>query len=526
MTQQKKPSRRGFLGTAAVATGAAVTMTAKSYADVPKANEAVRVGFLGVGGRCQQHIDVILKMAGEKKNVKPVAVCDVWDGDFKKGFVRATGKYNGQGLLPAAKRCEVENDGKHVTKDYRHVIDQKDVDMVCIASPDHWHAKMTIDALAAGKHVYCEKPMTRTIAEAQAVVDAWKKTKQVMTVGVQSMADPTWRMAHDYIKAGNIGHVMQGQTSYYRNSKGGQWRYYSLTKDMNPTTIDWDMFLGHKFEVAGEKVGPTPDKMPFDRAVFGQWRCYWPFGGGMFTDLFVHQTTHLIAAMGVRYPKRVVGGGGIYLEYDGRDVPDVAAVVADYNEGCQVLVTATMCNDHRIEEVIRGHTGTLVFDRKPIKKDDPKSPQEFGYTILPQSIGNAPKGPSGEVIKEGEFVSGGLKGDDTYALWENHLKCVAEQNQDTFCTPELGAAAFSTVNMGVQSYRFGKALFWDKEARKPVDADASWAAMWEKRSQERGKPNQIMGWTGGDKGSTLEPDAYQKLEGPWKDKTTDPADGK
>ncbi len=90
---------------------------------------------------------------------------------------------------------------------------------------------------------------------------------------------------------------------------------------MNPKTVDWNMFLGHQFHVKeGVPLGP---KIPFDRAVFGQWRCYWPFGGGMFTDLFVHQTTHLISAMGVRYPGRVVGGGGLYLEYDGRDVPDV-----------------------------------------------------------------------------------------------------------------------------------------------------------------------------------------------------------
>ena len=516
--KKSKPSRRGFFAASAVG-ATALSMTAKSYAEIKGANEAVRIGFLGVGGRCQQHIDVILKMQAEKKLVKPVAACDVWDGDAKKGFVRATNTYNGQGLYPSAKRMGIEDDKKHVTKDYRHVLDQKDVDMVVVASPDHWHAKMTIDALGAGKHVYCEKPMTRTIAEAHAVVDAWKKTPLTMTVGVQSMADPTWRLAYDYIKAGNIGHVMQAQTSYYRNSTVGQWRYYSLTKDMNPTTIDWDMFLGHKFEVAGEKVGPTPDKVPFDRAIFGQWRCYWPFGGGMFTDLFVHQTTHLIAAMGVRYPRRVVGGGGIYLEYDTRDVPDVATVVADYDEGCQVIITATMGNDHRIEEVIRGHTGTLVFESKPSKKDDPKSPREYGFTIVPQGIGGTPKGPSGDIPKDGEFVSGGMKttDNDTYALWENHLKCVQDKSQDTFSTPALGAAAFTTVNMGAQSYRTGKALFWDKEARKPVEADSSWAAQWEERSKKRGKPNQIIGWTGGDKGSTLTPPDYQKLEGPWID---------
>ena len=105
------------------------------------------------------------------------------------------------------------------------------------------------DAFKAGKDVYCEKPMTRTIAESQAVVDAAKEHKRVMTVGVQSMADPTWREAYDYIKKGNIGHVFQGQTSYYRNSLVGQWRYYPLNQTMNPQTIDWDMWLGHRFSV-------------------------------------------------------------------------------------------------------------------------------------------------------------------------------------------------------------------------------------------------------------------------------------
>jgi predicted dehydrogenase len=507
-----------------VAAGAAMAFTAASYDRVYGANENLRVGFVGVGGRCQQHIDVVLKMKDEGKGVAPVAVCDVWDGDFTKGMDRKTGIAKGQGLLPSAKRCGINaDDQNHVTKDYHRVLDQKDVDIVVVATPDHWHARITIDALMAGKAVYCEKPMTRTIAEAIAVVDTWKKTKRVMTVGVQSMADPTWRLAHEYIRAGNIGKVLMGQTSYFRNSDVGQWRYYSITKDMNPKTVDWDMFLGHKFDVGGEKLGPAAKDMPFDRAVFAQWRCYWPFGGGMFTDLFVHQTTHLIAAMGVRFPRRVVGAGGIYMEYDTRDVPDVATIAADYDEGCQLLISSTMCNDHRIEEVIRGHTGTLVFESKPTNPMDPKSPKEFGYTVLPQNIQSAPRGPGGDVLKEGTWVPGGLKGDDTYALWENFLAHVRTGDQDTFSTPALGAAAFSTVNMGVQSYRFGKALFWDKEARRTVDADPSWAAAWEKRSKERGSPNHIMGWTGGDKGSKLIPPDYMKLAGPWVD-GKDPAE--
>src|SRR5262245_62606423 len=143
--------RRDFVKSG-VAAGAAVAFTAASYDRVHGANEDLRIGFLGVGGRCQQHIDVILKMQGEKAGVVPVAACDVWDGDFTKGMNRKTGIASGQGLFPAAKRCGIDqNDRQHVSKDYRVILDQKDMDIFCIVTQDNWHARMTIDAMSAVK---------------------------------------------------------------------------------------------------------------------------------------------------------------------------------------------------------------------------------------------------------------------------------------------------------------------------------------------------------------------------------------
>ncbi len=496
-------NRRDFLKDTA-AGAAALSLTAASAGRVLGANERIGVAFLGTGGRCQAHIDHINRFKKDNKGVTSVAVCDVWDGN----------KEVGRGLYFSADKCGLSHDDKaHVTKDYRRVLDLKEVDVVCIATPDHWHAKMAIDAAAAGKDVCCEKPMTKTVDEAHAVVDAMKKHNRVMTVGVQSMADARWLRAYDLIRSGKIGHVAQAQTSYYRNSDVGQWRYYKLTKDMTPKTIDWDMFLGHQFEVFPST--PLAAKMSFDRAIYGQWRCYWPFGGGMFTDLFVHQTTHMIAAMGVRYPARVVGAGGVYLEYDQRDVPDVATVVADYDEGCQLIITATMINRYPIEEVIRGHLGTIKF-----MKD--------GFEL----IADNPKGGAGiparlEETLKGEYVDcHPPKGRDadTAALWLNFLECVRARKRDTLSTPELGAAAFTTVNLGVQSYREGRVVFWDRSARKPMPADNTWATRWEERSKRRGKPNQIIGWQAGDTGSLLQPPEYQKLAGPWTN-GKDPADG-
>ncbi len=487
MSEESKLSRRGFLETAGIATGALAAASVfphPAVGAVKGANDRINFAILGPGGRAQAHIDVLNKMKGEGKAVDTIAVADV----FQRAREEAQKK-------TGAKQCE---------NDYRKVLENKDVDAVVIATPDHWHAKMTIDACDAGKDVYCEKPMTHTIDEARRVVDAVQRNKRVMTVGVQSTSDPRWRTANDLIKAGKIGHVMQAQTSYYRNSSVGQWRYYDLTEDMNPRTIDWKMFLGTEF-------GLAPD-MPFNRAKYHQWRCYWEFGGGMYTDLFVHQLTHLITAMGVRFPRRVVGAGGLYMEYDGRDVPDVATVVADYDEGCQVIVTATMCNDHPIEEVIRGHTGTLNFTGD-------------GFDILPQKLSNKPGTPNKKVSDAREHVAVSVPRDDTRALWDHFIECLRSRNPETLCPAELGYAAITTVNMGVKSYREGKALFFDKATGEVSEADPSWAARWEERSELRGKPNQIIGWHAGLEGSELVPEPYQKLEGDWIN-GKDPAAGK
>ena len=524
MSKAKKLNRRTFLkGTAAA--GAALTLTAASAKRVYGANERIGVGFVGVGGRCQAHLEIIDKMSKAGKGVAPVAVCDVWDGHEGEYLNDKKEKRTyAQGLYPSAKKVGLNvDDKKHVVKDFRKLLDLPEVDVVVCATPDHWHAKICIEAAKAKKNIYCEKPMTKTIEEAQAVVKAAQENNVVMTVGVQSMADPTWLKAHEQIAKGKIGHVAQAQTSYYRNSLEGQWRYYRLYKEMNPKTIDWNMFLGHKFEVTkGVPLGP---EISFDRAVFGQWRCYWPFGGGMFTDLFVHQTTHMISAMGVRYPARVVGGGGLYLEYDERDVPDVATIVADYDEGCQLSVTATMISAYPVEEVIRGRLGTIKFVAGGFQviKDNPAGgasiPARLEKSVEPSETVECP-------FPEG-FTRGPKDGwgnnNDTALLWTNFLECVRSKKRDTLSTPELGAAAFTTVALGVLSYRTGKVLFWDKELRRAKEADSSWSQRLEARSKNRGKPSQVMGWKADDLGSVLVPKEYQKLAGPWKgDK--DPAD--
>ncbi len=497
--------RRKFLGSAA-----ALSLSASSYAKITGSNARLGIGFLGCGGRAQAHIDLINRMAAGGHAVAPVAVCDVWEGLEDEYEVHFGGKLArrryAQGLFPSARKCQLEiTDRSRVTRDYRVVLDRKDVDIVCIATPDHWHGRMTVDALHAGKDVFVEKPMTRTPAEAIAVLDAWQQSPRVVTVGVQSLADAVWFQAFDRIRTGSIGHIAQAQTGTFRNDIRGQWRFYRLTPNMTPQTIDWDLFLGHQFELAGRPIGPSPREQRFDRATFAQWRCQSTFCGGPLTDLLTPNITHLIAAMGVRFPARVTAGGGLYLEYDGRTVPDVATIVADYEEGCQLVATAATITGYPLEEVIRGRLGTIKFVKGGFQvfRDDPTRGNTFPARF------DQPPTPS-------EVIAVEAPRNETEALWENFLQCVRDRQRSTFCPPDLAAAAIAVTGMAEACYQTGQAaLFWDRDRREVTARDSGWANRWAARSQAKGQPNQVFGWSGHDSGSTLQPPHYQKLAGPW-----------
>jgi predicted dehydrogenase len=499
MSEPQAPpvDRRDFLRSTA-SVGGALSLSAVGYGRVPGANDRLGVAFLGCGGRAQAHIHAILKLKQDGHAIAPVAVCDVWDGledsyehEFPPG--QFTRRNYSQGLYPSAKKCGLSaNDAACVTKDYRRVLDLEDADVVCIATPDHWHARMTLDALAAGKDVYVEKPMTRTAGEAQAVADSARKFNRVVVVGAQGMADPSWQKAYELVRSNRIGPVVQAQTGVHRNDVRGQWRYYRLSPKMTPRTVDWDLFLGHQFEVNGEPLGPSPKEVPFDRAIFAQWRCYGTFAGGVFTDLLAHKATQLLAATGLRYPRRVVGTGGLYWEHDGREVPDVATLIADFDEGCQLVFTATTVSGYPVEEVIRGRLGSIKFVKGALQliKDDPTR-----ASGLPQRLEKA--------VEPTESIVVTPPANETHALWEHFLACVRERNRATLCPPDLGAAAVTIAAMGVASYRSGQVLTWDKEQRRIVAADGTWAERWEARSRAK------------ERFAGMLPPKYMDLAGPW-----------
>ena len=480
-----KPSRRDFITTSSAAAVAATVavQSAQAAEESSSPNQKLRIGFIGPGGRgFGAHVKRLTKLAVEGQPIELVAVCDVYNKHRERAarhIKQATGK------------------APNEYEDYLDMIAKEDLDAVCIGTPDHWHHKQTVDALNAGLHVYCEKPMTKTVEEAISVLKTWRKSGKVMQVGVQSTSLPLWPQVNKLLTEGKLGKVLMYQTEFFRNSAMGQWRYYALEPEMTPKNINWKKWLGVE-----EGLAEYED---FDRAKYKQWRRFWAYGSGMFTDLFVHRTTSMLKATGLRFPARVCGAGGIFIEYDGRDVPAVATVVADFPEGVQGLVTATMaCQDTPIAQAIRGHFGSFVFGNG----------EEFdAFDYVPER----PQVTRNSKLKKETIETAQVK-DTTYAHFKNWVEAMVA-NDPSMCNndPELGAAAITTVILGAQSYRQGKIFHFDDSDYAVHDANDSWATNWEKRSAERGKPNHIKGWSAGDLGSVLEEPDHMKLAGPWVD---------
>ena len=359
---------------------------------------------------------------------------------------------------------------------------------------------MLVAAPFRDERLFINAHVSSTCDEAKQVVQAWKSSGCVMQVGVQSTSLPVWDMAGEMINDGKLGKVVQFQTGCARNGKFGMSRHNVITKEMTPQTVDFRRFFG----VA---EGLAPD-MPFDRAIFGQWRCYWPFGYGMYSDLFVHRVTGMLKATGLRNPGRVVGGGGIFLEYDDREVADVASIIADFHEGVQGLVSSTMVSEElKLDHLIRGHHGLIRFE-----KNCSGNSGKGTFELVPER----PQVTLNSKLKRETFDTA-TKHDINTMHFANWLDAIDAGKPSTVNNdPELGAAAVTLVNLAVRSYREGKVFHVDR-AGNISDGNSSWADRWEEMSKAKAKPNHVPGWKAGDTGSVMYPPDYQKLAGPWID---------
>jgi predicted dehydrogenase len=289
------------------------------------ANDQIGMGFIGVGIRGSYLLESFQAIPG----VRPLIAADVYDGHLEHAKEATGGKIE-------------------TTRDYHAVLARKDVDAVAIATPDHWHRQMMLDALAAGKHVYVEKPISWSIEQGRELVAAAEKSGKVVMVGSGVKTSPLTVKAREIIKSGVLGKVNMVRMENNRNSPEGAW-VYPIPPDAGPQTIDWQRFLG-----------PAP-KRPFDPKIFFRWRCWWEYSGGVATDLFVHMLSGLHEMMDVTGPASVVSQGGIYRWDDGRTVPDVMNSVYEYPQGFIADIYVNLGNQHgNIGTVVMGSEGTLV----------------------------------------------------------------------------------------------------------------------------------------------------------------------
>lgn len=407
-------SRRSFLQSAG-AVAATTALSAKSYARVIGANDRILVGFVGAGGQGTGHLHVIRALT-TRNNVDGIIVADCWRKRAEEG-------------------ASVFANAKAAT-DYRRVLDDKQVDYVTIATPEHWHSKVTIDALDAGKPVYCEKPMTHTIPEGLAVVKKQKETKLPLQVGVQALSDDSYGAAAIAIRKGVLGKVVQAQIEYVRRyDSQGPWRDPDLQPSMpKPADLDWDTWLGH-----APKIGWNPHH-------YFEWRNYSQYSGGICTDLFIHRITRIMKACDLGYPRRVVGMGGIWQWPDGRDLPDNFEMICEYPRGMTVYVLGTMSNRVGLDHVIRGYRGTMYFTQQ----------------------GWVAKDKDGKVLaehKEGQKSREDMHNHHTNL--HNHLR----NGEPLACPVELGMAGVMAVCMANESWRTSQMIAWDAEKEQMVPAN-------------------------------------------------------
>lgn len=399
---------------------------AASATRVAGAGGRTRVGVIGVGNIGTRHLQRrLLPMMRQDGILDVVAASDIYD--------RA--KFRARELIGLSDR-----DVHHA---YEDLLARDDVDAVVIATPDHWHARMAIDAMRAGKDVYLEKPMSRTIAEARAIAAAARETGRILQVGSQWVSDPAYREARDMIRSGLTGPVVMAQSSYSSNHVSGVWQYH-VDEEADPTTVDWKRFLGG-----------APEQ-PFSGERFFRWRKYWDYSGGIGTDFLYHRLSPLLYAVGPRFPERVGGHGGIYL-FRNREVPDTYSTTIEYSD--MVINLVGSCGS-QASNVLHG---PAIFG------------QRASISMSPGLVEALPEGIYAEEFHRRtgkDRVHIEVDNRDQQKARTAHmldfLHCVRSRQKPVF-DAYFGYQVMVAIKLGVDSYRSGKLMCFDPQSERVLD---------------------------------------------------------
>ena len=426
-------SRREFLATTAFAAGVAAFAgrglsagPSKSTLPIPRAkprvklgkDDPIRVALIGCGGMGNGHLDALMRQNERSdESVHIAAVCDCCSLKVDEAVKKCSEK---QGF---------EVDG---VANYKDLLERDDIHAVLIAAPEHWHGEMARDAIAAGKDVYCEKPMTLRLDDALHLREVQNANPDILVqVGTQKMMLPKYNEAQRLLNEGAIGHPTFSQTSYCRNSKNGEWLYYAIRPDIKPgETLDWKMWCGH----LGERE--------WDPAVYARWRRYKDFSTGIVGDLLVHEVTPLMMALQCGYPSRVVATGGHYIDKDMENHDQVNLQVQFGEKDHTMIVAGSTCNDAGLETMIRGHKATMYLGSNNV-------------VVRPQRI-------YVEEVEE-QTVECPSIGNDQDALRLDWLQCI--RSREAVKSPvEFATQVMVAVDLATRSMWEGKAFEFDAES--------------------------------------------------------------
>lgn len=417
-------SRRTFVKSSA----AAALASGPAVLSALGANDRITLGWIGGGSRGNYLKERFY--VGKNENAQIGYVCDAYDGNIAraKDRVQTMG-----GNIPKA------------TKDYRDVLADESIDAVVIATPEHLHHRMTLDALKAGKHIYIEKPLAHTIEEGEEILKAVKAAGKVVQVGTQNRSNSLYHFAKDMVDQGMVGEVHYVRAFWYRNSlpDNPAWRY-NIPEDASLRNTDWDKFLG------------SAPKRAFDKRRYYQWRLYWDYSGGISTDLLVHQTDIANFVTSKKVPLSCMASGGIYRwtdPNDDREVPDCLSAVYEYPGKFHLNYSCYFGNDHfGYGEQIMGNEGTVeILNRQYLN-------------FYPESFRGKPPGH----VAARKEVKMYLPRNDNLAV-EAHIRnfIQAIRGQAKLIAPvEIGQQAAISGHMATLSLRNNKKVLWDDKARK------------------------------------------------------------
>ena len=419
-------SRRSFLKTTAKAAAAISAAPAlfktTVYGQAPSvnvvgANSRIVLGVIGTGKQGTYHLQKTQPKLSEW-NVKVGAVCDLYQ----------------KHLDGAQKFAGLES--KDAYRDHRRLLERKDIDAILVTTVDNWHGPCTLDGLDAGKHVYCEKPMTRFAAEGWEVYDKVKSTKKVYQCGSQYTADPMYHKVAEWVKAGKLGPLVWAQGSYCRNNKKNDEWEFPIDTDANPSNLDWERWQG------GAKKIPWSEKAAHR---YFSWHKYYDYNSGILGNLLSHRFYPLMLATGnPEFPSRVVCTGTRKVSTN-REISDTTHILAEFPSGLTFVIVGTTVNEVGLPDMIRGRKATVSLSGSANQaKLQPE--QLFSEEVDTEEF-NDPA-PYGRIEN----------------LHANFYKCIREGGTP-FCNVDLAVRASTVLALAEMSERLGMVCFFDEKTR-------------------------------------------------------------